>query len=161
MNASGGFRPAWLLKTWGAFWIGRCLGRLFSKNSRDGSDEPPRTLVKILPIQIGALNRGERAATANITIRYVALIKPDWDKPRLVRAAQTQLLDRQCEFFVLITFVTPKARLGETGEEHQCIAGDRMPDFRAPVFPRPKVGRIPPHRDTGSLEHPLQPVDLA
>ena len=49
--------------------------------------------------------------------------------------------------------------LGKTGEEDKSVIGDRVPNFEAPILPRPQVG-ISPDTNIGSFEHLLEPVDL-
>ena len=126
----------------------------------NGCYESCGAVVRAVTKEVSALDRCERAATADIAIWDFALIQPDRDEPRVVRGAQSQLLDCEHEFLVLVASATGEARLGKAGDEHKRVISDRASDFDAPVFARPQVGRVPPDRNPGGLQYPLQLVDL-
>jgi hypothetical protein len=43
--------------------------------------------------QVGSMDRSECAAGADVTIRDIALIESNRDEPRVIRTAQSRLLD--------------------------------------------------------------------
>jgi len=47
----------------------------------------------------------------------VALIEPDRDEPRVIRAAQPQLLDSKHQFLVLIAQLASQTAAREAGDE--------------------------------------------
>src|ERR1039457_7046788 len=109
---------------------------------------------------VGALNRPPRAVSADAEIRNVAVAEPDRDQPWVVGAPPTQLLYRPGEFLVLEARLAGKTPLGETGDEHERVFLDRLPEFPSPVLARPQVGSIPPHPHAGLFQPALQAVDM-
>ncbi len=109
--------------------------------------------------QIYGLKRREHLTAPYIELWDIRVVEPNWDDPWLIWAPEPYLLDRQRDFIVLVAPATSKARTGEASDEHQRVVSDCVADFRAPVLPRPQVGRIPPHRYSSGLEGLLQLVD--
>ncbi len=67
-----------------------------------GFGEPGCAVVEAIAEQIGAQDRPECSATADVPVWDFTLIEPDWDKPGLIRGPETYLLDRQYQFLILI-----------------------------------------------------------
>ena len=93
-----------------------------------------------------------------LEVWHVAVIKPNRYKPRVIRAAQSQLLDREQEFFVLIALLRAMLRLEKQAMKTSASSVIARSDFHSPVLARPQVGRISPHRDSSCFERSLQLV---
>jgi len=78
--------------------------------------------------QVGTLDRRERATSTDVEVGNIAVVKPDWDQPWFVRAAQSQLVDRQVEFVALVTLLAGEALTGEARDEDKRVVRDRLPN---------------------------------
>ena len=73
--------------------LGLSIARRTSENPQYNFNKPGRAFVGVITEQVGMLNRGESAAGTDIAIRDVTCIKPDRDKPWIIRTALSQLFD--------------------------------------------------------------------
>jgi hypothetical protein len=64
-----------------------------AENSANGFDEARCALSGVVTEQVGSMDRSECAAGADVTIRDIALIESNRDEPRVIRTAQSRLLD--------------------------------------------------------------------
>ena len=122
-------------------------------------DKTCGTVIRTVAEQVSTLDRSQGPAAADLPVRDVALIEPDRDKPRVAWVPEPHLLDGERELLILVTLATREARARKAGDEHKCIIGDSVADFYAPIFTRPQVGRVPPHRNTRGFECLLQLPD--
>jgi hypothetical protein len=130
------------------------------KESQNDRHKPLSRHIAAVAKEIGPVDRCERATTAQIEVWYFAIIEPDGNKPRVLRATQSQLIYSQQKLIVLVALLTDNAPAGEASDENECIFGNRTPNLHAPVLAWPEVSRIPPHRDPSGFERLLQLVDV-
>jgi len=95
--------------------------------------------------EIGSLDRGECPAGAQLKVGDITVVEADRYQPRIIRPPQPQLVNSEPEFLVLVACPARSTMAGETRDEYQRVASDRIPDPGAPVLARPQAGRITPY----------------
>src|ERR1022692_2205855 len=110
--------------------------------------------------QVGWLDRSERPAPAQLTVRNLTLIKAHRYEPGIIRRMLAQLVDGQQQLLVLIALAHACTLPGKAREENQGIVSNSASYVRFPVLARPKINGIPPYQDSSRLKRTLQPVSM-
>jgi hypothetical protein len=92
-----------------------------SEDLLDGLDQALGVLVVTIAEKVGRLEGCQGTPAADVPVGDQAVVEPDGDEPRCVRAALPQLVDGQDEFFVLAALALGGAGAGEAGEEYQRV----------------------------------------
>ena len=107
--------------------------------------EPRGFFIVAVTEHVGTVERRKRATAADFKGWNIAIIKPDRYKPRVIWATQSQLIDRQQEFLVLVGRFTSNAPAGEAGDENKRIISNRPPDLYTPVLTWRQVRSVSPY----------------
>ena len=105
-----------------------------AKQPTDRGNDALRRRLSAVAEQVGGLQRGQRAAAADLDIGHGAVIEPHRDEPRIIGQAHPQLLNGKQEFLVLDAARPGQAKTGKTGYKDQRAVADRFPDFRAAIL---------------------------